>query len=115
MEKDTLYYDGACPVCSAEMAKLAKMSRGKIDLVDIHGMDAHACEIESEKLLSRLHLKTADGRWITGLSANVRAWHHTPLRYLWRMLELPLIRPVSHYCYELWLRKRNDGDTPQGG
>ena len=107
MDKDTLYYDGACPLCRAEIGKLAKLSQGRIDLVDIHGMQAEACEVEPELLLSRLHLKTADGEWITGLSANVRAWQHTPLKRLWRMLEWPLIKPLSHRAYEFWLRRRN--------
>ncbi len=111
MDKDTLYYDGACPICSAEMARLEKMSQGRIELVDIHRMQPETCEIDPQLLLSRLHLKTAGGEWITGFSANVRAWQHTPLRYLWRMLEWPLIKPVSHYFYELWLRRRNRGHT----
>ena len=112
MDKDTLYYDGACPLCSAEIGKLKKLSRGNIDLVDIHSLDAGSCEIDSEALLSRLHLKTADGEWITGLSANVRAWQHTPLRYLWRILEWPLIKPISHRAYEFWLRQRSRKQTP---
>ena len=106
MNKDTLFYDGACPICSAEIDKLARLSRGRIDLVDIHSMESDDCEVSPEQLLSRLHLKTAEGRWITGLSANVRAWRHTPFRHLWRLLEWPLVKPISHYCYELWLRKR---------
>ncbi len=106
MDKDTLYYDGACPLCRAEIGKLEKLSGGKIELVDIHGMQAGACEVDSELLLTRLHLKTADGKWITGLSANVRAWQHTPLRFLWRVLEWPLIKPLSHRAYEFWLDRR---------
>ncbi len=106
MDKDTLYYDGACPLCRAEIGKLEKLSGGKIELVDIHGMQAGACEVDSELLLTRLHLKTADGEWVTGLSANVRAWQHTPLRFLWRVLEWPLIKPLSHRAYEFWLDRR---------
>ena len=63
--------------------------------------------LDQQQLLSRLHLKTADGKWITGLKANIRAWHHTPFRHLWRMLDWPLINLFSHRCYELWLRRRN--------
>ena len=107
MHKDTLYYDGACPLCRAEIGKLEKYSRGKIVLKDIHALDGNEAGLDRNLLLSRLHLKTADGQWITGLKANIRAWQHTPLRYLWRMLDWPLINLVSHRCYELWLRKRN--------
>lgn len=107
MEKDTLYYDGACPLCSAEIAKLAHFSKDKLELRDIHELGEADSGLDKEELLSKLHLKTADGKWITGLHANIRAWRHTPFRYLWRVLDWPLINLVSHRCYDLWLRQRN--------
>ncbi len=107
MSKDTLYYDGACPLCSAEISKLEKHTRDELIIRDIHELANDEDAPDKELLLSRLHLKTAEGEWITGLQANIRAWHHTPFRNLWRMLDWPLISPVSHWFYELWLRKRN--------
>ena len=107
MDKDTLYYDGACPLCSAEISKLEKFSKGELILQDIHDLDDGAVEHDKALLLSRLHLKTADGQWVTGLNANIRAWQHTPFRALWRVLDWPLIRRVSHGAYEFWLRQRN--------
>jgi predicted DCC family thiol-disulfide oxidoreductase YuxK len=106
MEKDTLYYDGACPVCRAEIGKLARFSRGRIELKDIHELDGEDAGLDKNVLLSRLHLKTAGGEWVTGLKANIRAWRHTPFRHLWRILDWPPIRPVSERCYEYWLRRR---------
>ena len=110
MEKDTLYYDGACPICRAEIDKLAGLSKGRLELRDIHRLEGEDPGIDKTALLSRLHLRTADGEWITGLPANIRAWRHTPFGFLWRILAWPLIRVVSHRCYELWLnhRKRNN-------
>ena len=108
MKKDTLYYDGNCPICSAEMDKLARFSGGRVILKDIHELDGTEACPDKAQLLSRLHLKTADGNWITGLKANIQAWQHTPFRYLWRLLDWPLINLVSHRCYEFWLRRRND-------
>ena len=107
MEQDTLYYDGACPLCSAEINKLANLSGDGLCLKDIHALDGGEDCPPADVLMSRLHLKTAQGQWITGLSANVHAWQHTRFGCVWRLLELPLIRPVSHYCYELWLSRRN--------
>ena len=99
MDKDTLYYDGACPLCSAEISKLEKFSNGKLVLQDIHELGDGEANRNKALLLSRLHLKTADGEWVTGLKANIRAWQHTPFRALWRMLDWPLINRVSHYCH----------------
>ncbi|MEM7564397.1 MAG: DUF393 domain-containing protein [Pseudomonadota bacterium] len=107
MEKDTLYFDGDCPICSAEISRLARYSKGQITLKDIHSLDGDEANLDKHRLLSRLHLKTADGQWVTGLKANIRAWHHTPFRYLWCMLDWPLVSLVSHRCYEAWIRHRN--------
>lgn len=107
MEKDTLYYDGSCPLCSAEISKLKKLSNGGLELKNIHELNEGDVDINKALLLSRLHLKTADGEWITGLKANIGAWQHTSFGPLWRMLDWPMINWVSHWCYEAWLRWRN--------
>lgn len=106
LTKDTLYYDGACPLCNAEIRKLRKHTKDALILRDIHDLENTEAMPDKTLLLSRLHLKTAEEEWITGLRANIRAWHHTPFRHLWRMLDWPLISRVSHWFYELWLRKR---------
>jgi len=103
----TIWFDGACPLCSAEISKLEKFSSGKLDLQDIHELGDGEVSRNKALLLSRLHLKTADGEWVTGLKANIRAWQHTPFRALWRMLDWPLINRASHWGYEAWLRQRN--------
>lgn len=110
MNKDTLYYDGACPLCRAEVGKLGKFTDERLVLKNIHELNEGEVAPNKALLLSRLHLKTAEGEWITGLRANIRAWHHTPFRYLWRMLDWPLISPVSHWFYELWLRQRSKAE-----
>ena len=106
MDKDTLYYDGACPICRAEIGKLAGFTKGELELRDIHDPEVEDAGLDKATLLSRLHLRTADGEWITGLAANIRAWRHTPFGFLWRILDWPLINLVSHRCYELWLKHR---------
>ena len=106
MDKDTLYYDGACPLCRAEIGKLGRHSSNNLCLVDIHQMDEDNAVPDREALLSRLHLRTADGEWLTGLDANIRAWHHTPFRRLWRVLAWPIIRPFAALAYETWLKLR---------
>lgn len=107
MDKDTLYYDGACPLCSAEIEKLAKFSGDGLRLKDIHQLKGSAAGLDKSLLLSRLHLQTGDGEWITGLSANIRAWQHTRFGALWRLLDLPLISRLSRWGYEIWLRRRS--------
>ena len=110
MNKDTLYYDGACPLCNAEVGKLSKLAKDGLVVKDIHELDDNEAAPDKAILMSRLHLKTADGQWLTGLTANIRAWEHTPFRYLWRVLDWPIIRVFSHWGYEQWLRRRNQSE-----
>ena len=106
MDKDTLYYDGNCPLCRAEINKLGRFTRDRLILRNIHQLEAEEAAPDKATLMARLHLKTADGQWLTGIDANIRAWRHTPLRYLWEMLGWPGIRPLSERAYEFWLRRR---------
>jgi predicted DCC family thiol-disulfide oxidoreductase YuxK len=87
-----------------EIDKLCKFAGDRLVVRDIHEIGEDEALPDKQRLLSRLQM--ADGRWITGLGANIRAWSHTPFRQLWRILDWPLISPVSHWCYEFWLRKR---------
>ncbi|MDB4150000.1 DUF393 domain-containing protein [Pseudomonadales bacterium] len=104
-KKDTLYYDGQCPLCSREMGVLAKMKSDELELVDIHGLSATDIPPRNE-LLEVLHLKTRDGEWVTGVDASVRAWSSTRMGWLWKILKLPLISPVAKYIYAIWAKRR---------
>lgn len=103
---DTLYYDGHCPLCTAEMARLGKLSDGGLELRDIHALQPDPALPDRETLLRNLHLRTADGRLLTGIEANVAAWQHTRLGPLWRWLRWPLIRPIADAAYRVWADRR---------
>ncbi len=110
MDRDTLYYDGACPICRAEVGKLTRFTGNRLAVVNIHEMRDEDGVPDRSRLLARLHLRTADGAWLTGLDANIRAWRHTPFRRLWELFELPLLRPLGERAYEFWLRRRRRSD-----
>lgn len=107
---DTLYYDGACPLCSREMAHLrAAAPACELKLVDIHSLDLDARDPQrpdKESLLQTLHLQTCDGQWLTGLDANIYAWRSTPWGKYWRLLELPVIHWISRRIYDRWAKLR---------
>lgn len=109
MDKDTLYYDGACPICRAEVDKLTGFTGDRLVVRNIHEMGDDEAAPDREQLLARLHLRTADGDWLTGLDANIRAWRHTPFRRLWELFSLPVLRQVGERSYEYWLRRRSAG------
>lgn len=114
---DTLYYDGQCPICSREIRSLAAQSDDGLQFVDIHKADLTA--VDREQYSRELHLQTADGLWVTGLEANVRAWQHTALAPLANVLLWRYVRPLAEFGYRLWLgvyqwqRRRRTADSSQ--
>ena len=103
---DTLFYDGQCPLCAREIRTLRKLQRGNLIFADIHEQREGSDTLPGhEALLRRLHLMTWTGEWVTGLRANVRAWSHTPLGFLFK----PLLWPgIASKVYESWADKRYD-------
>lgn len=97
---DTLYYDGKCALCAAEIDSLRKERGAALALVDIHSMDAP--EDERDALLRTLHLQQADGTWLEGADANVAAWRGTSKARLLGALRWPLIRHAVDLVYRVW-------------
>lgn len=100
-----LFYDGACPVCSAEIARLRRGSNGSLRALDIHGQAFDQGE-ETDALLRTLHYVSPDGSLLVGLDANVAAWQHTRWGFAFRWLRWPLVRPVASWIYNVWARAR---------
>ncbi|MEO1082343.1 MAG: DUF393 domain-containing protein [Pseudomonadota bacterium] len=107
---DTLYYDGRCPLCAAEIEALRDLRGEQLALVDIHSGAAvspeDAAAPSRDELLRTLHLRRADGRWLTGADANVSAWAGTRRGAALRALRWPVIRPVVDLAYAIWAKWR---------
>lgn len=101
MPKDTLFYDGQCPICNAEVARLEAHVDDNLVCVDIHS-EANV-PIDRQALFSQLHLLKADGELLVGLEANVAAWQHTKWRVLASILLWPVIRWFAELAYRGWL------------
>jgi predicted DCC family thiol-disulfide oxidoreductase YuxK len=102
----TLYYDGDCALCNAEMARLREVKSDTLALVDIHSIASDGSLPNNDQLLRQLHLQTAQGDFIVGLEANISAWEHTPYAGRWRLLRLPLVRQLADVGYRVWARWR---------
>ncbi len=106
MTGDTLYYDGQCPLCTAEMEKLTRHADSKLELVDIHSLPEKASLPAKQALLSSLHLKQESGNFLIGLDANVAAWQHTRFGVFFRWLRWPVLRSIADRVYDRWARLR---------
>jgi predicted DCC family thiol-disulfide oxidoreductase YuxK len=96
-----LFYDGACPLCSAEIRRLRQAGDDSLRTIDIHGPEVDASE-DRDRLLRTLHYITPDGEQLVGLDANVAAWQHTRWGFAWRWLRWPVVRPVASWFYDRW-------------
>ncbi|MBW4935357.1 thiol-disulfide oxidoreductase DCC family protein [Marinobacter sp. F4206] len=104
---DTLFYDGRCPLCAREIRTLRKLQDGNLIFADIHEQHGNNPLVpDHEDLLRRLHLMTPSGDWVTGLHANVRAWSHTTVGFLFKPLLWPLVFPIASRIYENWADRR---------
>jgi predicted DCC family thiol-disulfide oxidoreductase YuxK len=101
---ETLYYDGQCPLCNAEMSRLGAYEPTQLKLVDIHQVEMD--ELTKHRMLKVLHLETADGTFKTGIEANIAAWEHTRWGFAWRWLRLPVIRWLGGIVYNAWAANR---------
>ena len=106
-ERATLYYDGNCPICLREMARLQRLKSDDLQLRDIHAMLDPSLP-DRDTLLRNLHLRYADGRLVTGVEANIAAWRCTPYGRWLSWLRWPLLRPVVDSTYQRWARWRYD-------
>jgi predicted DCC family thiol-disulfide oxidoreductase YuxK len=106
----TVLYDGACPLCSREIAWYRRQSAGEpIRWVDLTRCDAAALppDIGRETLLRRFHVLEVDGRPVSGAAAFIRLWSaHPRLAPLARIGQLPGMLPLLEWGYRLFLRLR---------
>jgi len=73
----TMYYDGACPVCSREVSLYRKLDRdGAIRWYDVSASegDLGADCVSQADALAIIHARLPDGRLVTGVEAFIAVW-----------------------------------------
>jgi 3-demethoxyubiquinol 3-hydroxylase len=106
----TVYYDGACPVCSREIA----MYRQQPGSEACSWVDASQCSaselgpgLDQQGALARMHVRRADGRLVSGAAAFILMWQAFPAtRWLGRMAAFPPLSWLLEMGYRLFLRVR---------
>lgn len=81
----TVYYDGACPVCSREIAMYRRQTgAGAVQWVDAARCDPSELggDLSREAAMARLHLRRTDGTLVSGAAAFTALWQELP-RWAW--------------------------------
>ena len=104
--QDTLYFDGLCPMCTKEIDLLRRLNNGGLSFVDIHECSLELLVPSKVDMLKVLHLMTADGNWLTGAPASVKAWSHTHWGWIFKPLLWPFFSLLVDYIYKIWAARR---------
>ncbi len=105
----TVYYNGACPICGAEVRhyqRLASASGAPLDWVDISQTpDAlGAYGIDHDGARRRLYATESGGELLGGVEAFARLWERLPrYRLLAAAARSRVMRPVAELVYERML------------
>lgn len=105
----TVYFDGACPLCNAEISHYRRQRGAEaLRFVDVSaegGIESN--DLTREEALKRLHIRTPDGRLVSGAAAFVAIWHLLP-GWSWaaRIATLPGGLVVLEALYRMFLKIR---------
>lgn len=105
----TLYFDGNCPFCRAQMDKLARRdSAGRLAFVDIAlpGFDPAPLGADLAALNREVYSMTADGRVLVGIDTMLAAYPLVGRRWRVLPLRIPVLRQLSAHLYRLFARHR---------
>ncbi|MGY4307572.1 putative DCC family thiol-disulfide oxidoreductase YuxK [Bradyrhizobium sp. USDA 4369] len=107
--KSTVYYDGSCPLCRAEIGYYSRTDEaGALCFVDVSKADAAAPDgLSQQEAMQRFHVRAGDGRLLSGAAAFVEVWRRLP-RWRWaaRLASLPGVLAVLELGYRLFLPVR---------
>lgn len=105
----TVFFDGACPLCSREIAHYRRRDReGRLRLVDIAApsFDAAAEGVDGEQVKRSLHVRRPDGTLITGLDSFIAIWDALGLHTAARLARLPGVHLVLRAGYRVFAAVR---------
>ena len=77
----TMYYDGACPICSKEVATYRRLDRDNAVTwhdVSVSDGDLGLDGVSQSDALTILHARLPDGRLVKGVDAFIAVWERLP-------------------------------------
>lgn len=107
--KSTVYFDGSCPLCRAEIGYYRGKDRDDaLCFVDLSKPGAAVPDgVTKQRAMARFHVRASDGRIVSGAAAFVAVWDRLPgWRWVARAARLPGALAVLEFGYRLFLPVR---------
>ena len=106
----TIFYDGACPLCTAEISVYRKCAGAeKVAFVDISAPESDfVCPgVDKAIALKRFHVRAAEGTLVSGAEGFGHLWLALPAwRWLGRIVLLPGVLQATEAVYRGFLLVR---------
>lgn len=110
MQPLTIYYDGQCPLCQAEIRMLRARNRQGLlrfaDLSDPH-FDATANRISCAAALEKIHGRLESGELLTGIAVFAAAYRRADLPLLAWIFSRRWLAPLLNPLYGLFVKYRH--------
>ena len=110
LQKLSLFYDGACPLCQAEITFLSRRNNaGLLDFVDINSQfyDPHTTGVSCDQALASMYGQYANGELINGVSVFSEAYRRADLPFLAWAFSQKALQPLLQVGYGFFARNRH--------
>ena len=105
----TIFYDGRCPLCVAEMDRLLELDANHcirtVDLQD-EGLLQLYPDLDKARAMTILQGQLANGDFIEGLDVTHKAWSLVGKGYLTFMTRLPVLKWLFDSLYLVFAKNR---------
>lgn len=115
----TIFYDGACHVCSREINHYQRLdAAGKLQWVNIAAKDFNAKSygLDPVAVNNVMHVRLPSGEIVTGVDAFVAIWNEFPnYARLAKLIQTPVVYEISNVGYQIFARLRKFLPKRQAG
>ena len=110
LQKLSLFYDGACPLCQAEILFLSGRNQNQLlEFIDIHSAkyDPLKVGVSCEEALAAMYGQYADGTLINGVAVFPAAYQRANLPKLAWVFSRKSLQPMLQIGYRFFAKNRH--------